>query len=1053
MIKEKCGSVSYKSGEAFYRANKVTLTNVTEDYCGATVKAKENFKVSIEKKANGQIITTCSCPTLASFSKDCQHIAAVLFALHDYNRQALLPHQTYKQEKLSNQLLSIFQDSPSRGTEHQNYFENRQVLDPLFTCTPIDVVDKGTVMAISMRIGTVYIQNIRVFLQRIKDGATCQLSESFLFDINKHCFNPIVDGIVEQLIAVMSDDSNGKDKIIPPDFLPIPASSWERLLPLLVKAPNLIVDYEGKTFVGLTLSDDQSLPLHFSFLESEHYNLIITGLEQMVLFSSYHTVMYDGKIQRLDQHDFKRLAELQRMLNGTKTNRIPIPSDQIDFFIDKVVPGLKRLGKVQLSDKLENKLEKTPLIAKLFLDRVSNRLLAGLEFHYGHLVINPVEENESSINRLIVRDRNKEEEILQLMEESLFTKTESGYFLHNDELEYDFLTYIVPKLQKLTNIYTTTAIRNRVVKDNVFPKIRVKVKRERTNWLEFKFEMDGIPDDDIRELLYSMEEKRKYYRLRNGSLLSLETKEFQEINRFLHGIPDEYGDLATGLNLPLEHSLKLLDTVEISNTFLTEQSFKSFVEEIKNPSSMDYKLPETLVPTLRDYQIQGYRWMKTLANYGFGGILADDMGLGKTLQSITFILSELSNIRANKLPVLVVCPSSVTYNWLSELMKFAPDIETIVMDGTKQTRTRLQKETTNLDVLITSYPILRQDIHWYDKQQFHTAIFDEAQAFKNPITQTFRAVKRVNANNYFALTGTPVENSIEELWAIFHVVFPELFLGLKEYSTLSRKEISRRSKPFMLRRMKKDVLGELPEKLESLESVELLSDQKKLYAAYLSKLRHDTLKHLDKDTFRKNKIRILAGLTRLRQICCHPGLFVDGYKGSSAKFELLLRIITEAKFSNRRVLIFSQFTKMLEIIGRELAKLELDFFYLDGQTPSEDRVEICNQFNEGERNYMLISMKAGGTGLNLTGADTVIFYDSWWNPAVEEQAADRAYRIGQKNNVQVIKLIARGTIEEKMTELQEKKRHLIQEVIDSDGEIATSLTEEDIREILLLNAE
>ena len=311
-------------------------------------------------------------------------------------------------------------------------------------------------------------------------------------------------------------------------------------------------------------------------------------------------------------------------------------------------------------------------------------------------------------------------------------------------------------------------------------------------------------------------------------------------------------------------------------------------------------------------------------------------------------------------------------------------------------------------------------------------------------------MKKIQAENRFALTGTPIENSLEELWSIFHVVFPELFQGLKEFSFLSRKTVARRIRPFLLRRLKEDVLSELPEKIESMESVELLPDQKKLYAAYLAKLRHDTLKHLDKDTLRKNRIKILAGLTRLRQICCHPALFVDGYKGSSAKFEQLMQIVEEAMLSGRRVLIFSQFTKMLEIIGRELALQGLTFFYLNGQTPSEERVEICDQFNAGERDLFLISLKAGGTGLNLTGADTVILYDIWWNPAVEQQAADRAHRIGQTNPVQVIKLVARGTIEEKMNELQEKKRHLIEEIIDSEEKTSTALTEEDIREILMI---
>ena len=471
---------------------------------------------------------------------------------------------------------------------------------------------------------------------------------------------------------------------------------------------------------------------------------------------------------------------------------------------------------------------------------------------------------------------------------------------------------------------------------------------------------------------------------------------------------------------------------------------------LRHPERMAFDVPLQLVPTLRDYQKHGYHWMKSLASFGFGGVLADDMGLGKTLQSIAFIQSELSNIRKRKQPILIVCPSSVTYNWLRELAKFAPDLKGLIVDGSKAQRITLQQDVMQQDVVITSYPLLRADVTWYEKQTFHTVFFDEAQAFKNPFTQTARAVKKIQAEHHFALTGTPIENSLEELWSIFYVVFPSLFQGLKEYSNLTRKQIVRRIQPFLLRRTKADVLTELPKKTMIQESVELLPEQKKLYGAYLAKLRHDTLKHLDKDTLRKNRIKILAGITRLRQICCHPALFVDGYQGSAAKFEQLLQILEESRLSGRRVLIFSQFTKMLQLIGKELMLQGRPYFYLDGQTSSEERVERCHRFNAGERDLFLISLKAGGTGLNLTGADTVILYDMWWNPAVEAQAADRAHRMGQKHAVQVIKLVARGTIEEKLNELQEKKRHLIETVIDPKEKESAILTEADIREILMV---
>ncbi|WP_331436819.1 DEAD/DEAH box helicase [Gordoniibacillus kamchatkensis] len=343
-----------------------------------------------------------------------------------------------------------------------------------------------------------------------------------------------------------------------------------------------------------------------------------------------------------------------------------------------------------------------------------------------------------------------------------------------------------------------------------------------------------------------------------------------------------------------------------------------------------------------------------------------------------------------------------------------------------------------------------RDADLYGQQSFHTLFLDEAQAFKNHATQTAKAVKSIRAPFRFALTGTPVENRLEELWSIFDAVFPSLFQNRKAFNNLTQSEVAKRSRPFMLRRSKRDVLQDLPDKMEWLKPSELHPDQKKLYAAYLAKLQQETLKHLSVDGYHKSRIKILAGLTRLRQICCHPALFVEGYKGSSAKLEQLLDIVEECRANGKRMLIFSQFTEMLGLIGKELRYLGIPYFYLDGSTPTRERVELCSRFNDGEMDVFLISLKAGGTGLNLTGADTVILYDLWWNPAVEQQAADRAHRIGQKNVVQVIRLVAKGTMEEKMYELQQTKKHLIEEVVGSDREDVASLTEQDIREILMI---
>ncbi|GKV55316.1 helicase SNF [Sporosarcina sp. NCCP-2222] len=1029
-VTDLCGTVSYRRGKSYVQSGKVSIAILDSGRCEAIVHGNEPFQVKIEFTAGNEMKTSCSCPSLGtSYKYECQHVAAVLLAI---------AQQEGNGAKLADELITLFKEPAAPPSKHQRHFERRQVKSLQFILKP-NVTSQGPLLGVEIWFGDHKVEPIGRFLRQLDRGLPSEL-----YDPHIHCFLAETDAVLQQLIAIQIDQH--EDITIPDSLLVLPPYAWDALLPLL-----------DKTEVHVETAEDRypfqrkegTLPIRFHFGQSKTnaHLLKIDGMDEVVILEAYRTVVQRGNIFRLAPEDCKRLADLERMLKTAQARHIAIPDEQVGFFLEKVVPGLRSIGHVEIDASITSRLVQSPLVAKLYIDRLNNRLLAGLEFQYGHIVINPVADRELPKKATVLRDIEKEEVILRHMEESQFAETDEGYFLHNEELEYAFLYHILPKLQQHVRVYATTAIRNRIFKGHPQPRIRVKAFEDRTNWLEFKFEMDGIADRDIRSLLAALEEKRKYYRLRDGTLLSLETKEFERLQQMMNELPESLEDLEKGLTVPFVRGIRLLHSGEEAEAFSVEESARAFLDKLKNPEE-SIVVPELLDSVLRPYQKQGYRWMKTLAAFGAGGILADDMGLGKTVQSIAFILSEQAAIRRRKQPVLIVCPSSLTYNWKQEVEKFAPALKAVIVDGDRKKRMKLWQLDEEADVIITSYPLVRRDIQWIEKLTFHAIFLDEAQAIKNPITMTARSVKRIRATHRFALTGTPVENALEELWSIFHVILPELFGGLREFSELQRKDVARRIRPFLLRRMKRDVVQELPEKIETIDSAELLPEQKKLYAAYLAKLRHDTLKHLDKDTLRKNKIRILAGLTRLRQICCHPALFVDGYKGSSAKFEQLKRIIQESQLAGRRVLIFSQFTKMLDLIGRDLAFQGVPFFYLDGQTPAEERLELCQRFNAGERDLFLISLKAGGTGLNLTGADTVILYDLWWNPAVEEQAADRAHRIGQEQVVQVIKLVARGTIEDKMNELQEKKRNLIEEIIDSQGNSVMSLTEEDIVELL-----
>ncbi|OUC03618.1 helicase SNF [Bacillus thuringiensis serovar medellin] len=1056
IIKEVCGETSYKRGEAYYKSNKVIIDQYDEnkEICEATVKGNEDFQVTVAKAKKGDVVAKCSCPSLASFQTYCQHVAAVLIQIN-YNQQTgRMSSTSSRNDQLTSGMFQLFADKPLRPKSKQHRFDTREILDIEFICTPVATRSGGALLGIQLKLAKVYfINHIREFLSKVEKRESFHCSNEFTYTPDVHSFKQETDAIIQQLIKMYHNEKMYEDTLEvhakqDESMIFIPPASWKDMLFSLSKVEYVQLKQNEQLFQGLQVSKGL-LPLHFEFTKGNNggFTLHIDGLNRVQVMDMYNNALYDGKLYHLNIEDCMRLIELQKMMSRSNSNQFYIPESKMEHFVAKVVPGLMKLGTVHIDEVISDRVETPSLKAKLYLDRVKNRLLAGLEFHYGNVMINPLEEDGQP--SVFNRDEKKEKEILDIMSESAFAKTEGGYFMHNEEAEYNFLYHVVPTLKGLVDIYATTAIKLRISKGDAVPLIRVR-RKERIDWLSFRFDIKGIPEAEIKGVLAALEEKRKYYRLANGSFLSLESKEFNEINQFIKesGIRKEFLH-GEEVNVPLIRSVKWMNGLHEGNVLSLDDSVQELVENIQNPKKLKFAVPNTLNAEMRKYQVYGFEWMKTLAHYRFGGILADDMGLGKTLQSIAFIDSVLPEIREKKLPILVVSPSSLVYNWFSELKKFAPHIRAVIADGNQAERREILKDITEFDVVITSYPLLRRDIRLYARP-FHTLFLDEAQAFKNPTTQTARAVKTIQAEYRFGLTGTPVENSLEELWSIFHVVFPELLPGRKEFGDLRREDIAKRVKPFVLRRLKGDVLNELPEKIEHLQSSELLPDQKSLYAAYLAKLREETLKHLDKDTLRKNKIRILAGLTRLRQICCHPALFVDDYKGSSAKFEQLLEILEECRSTGKRILIFSQFTKMLSIIGRELNRQAIPYFYLDGSTPAQERVELCDRFNEGEGDLLLISLKAGGTGLNLTGADTVILYDLWWNPAVEQQAADRAYRMGQKNTVQVIKLVAHGTIEEKMHELQESKKNLIAEVIEPGEEKLASITEEEIRDILMI---
>jgi superfamily II DNA or RNA helicase len=1094
VIKLLCGHVSYEIGVDYNRDKRVSFTIYDPDASifEATVEGTTSYPVTVEIDRNGDIDAGCTCPAFHTYDNYCKHIAAVLLHIHELQHDGRSPTRSYPSllhkehssgpltdgrllgarrggnPELTSSMLGLFSDNPQHTVRVKPLFDNRTALDIQFTLKPFPYRFQKHMFGIELKVGSkrLYIvQKIREFLDRVERREAYVFSKHFTYDPQLHKFQIADNAVIKQLLQIHHTERLLRETSSSPSFhansmsgermLLIPPSSWEDLHPHLTGVPAVQLEQEHAAYQGIHYSNE-SLPLRFEFDQSQtdDYQLNVQGLDEITVMDDYGIVLVEGKLIPLPTEQCSRLSELKQMLDAAPMHQVQIAHEQMEPFMEKVIPGLMKLGAVHITQAVSERMIHTPLKAKLYLDRVKDRLLAGLEFQYGDIVINPLEgsSQKRGEGRILMRDGEREGKILELMEQSSFAKTEGGYFLSDEEAEYDFLYHIIPQLDKLVDVFATSAIKIRLHTGHAPPKVTVNVD-ERTEWMEFKFQLDGIPEADIRLVLKSLEEKRKYYRLPSGALLPLESREFQEIGQFMNTMSIRKGDWkGNHICLPLVRGLHLIDSEHQGHAVKLGKTLRQLLDNMRNPDNLDFPVPPHLAPVLRDYQKFGFQWLKTLAHYRFGGILADDMGLGKTVQSIAFIVSVLPEIRDQQLPVIIVSPASLVYNWLNELKKFAPDIRAVIADGSKSERSHALKDMSQVDVLITSYPLLRRDIEQYIQQSFHTLILDEAQMFKNHATQTAQAVRSIQARYRFALTGTPVENTLEDLWSIYDTVFPELFSSRKAFQDLTREAVAKRIRPFLLRRLKTDVLKELPEKIESLQASELLPEQKKLYVAYLAKLRHETVKHLDEESFQKNRIKILAGLTRLRQLCCHPALFVEGYTGSSAKFEQLLDIIAECRSAGKRMLVFSQFTGMLDLIGRELGYQGVPYFYLDGQTPAYDRIQLCNRFNEGERDLFLISLKAGGTGLNLTGADTVILYDLWWNPAVEQQAADRAHRFGQKNVVQVIRLVTQGTVEDKMYELQQRKKNLIEEVIRPGEETLSTLSEQEIREILMLDS-
>lgn len=554
------------------------------------------------------------------------------------------------------------------------------------------------------------------------------------------------------------------------------------------------------------------------------------------------------------------------------------------------------------------------------------------------------------------------------------------------------------------------------------PRVTFDISQSRNSNLGANLEIEGIDKSEYDRIFKSYKDNYKYHLMPDGSYLDLRDNDLEKIFKIID-ILGLFDDLEK-IKIPNNKSMFLENMLQDEDmSFVSGKKYVDNVIKKYDKLNKDIQIPKNLNANLRDYQIEGFEFLKTLANYGFGGILADEMGLGKTVQTISFLLSE-----KNKQSI-VITPTALIYNWKSEFEKFAPDLKVVIVYSSKEKRLKTLKQYKDYDVILTTYGTYKNDMEDYKNLKFDYLIIDEAQNIKNPDSAITHAIKKIDAKSKFALTGTPIENNLLELWSIFDFVMPgylysklrfeKIFVNDDKNLELLKKMI----KPFILRRRKKDVIDELPDKIEHKFYVELDKEHKKVYNTFLNMLKRQIVET------NSDNVTLFSYLTKLRMLSISPELVVKNYKGKNSKLEMLIKIIKSSK--DRKILVFSQFTQVLELIATRLEKENIGFNYLDGKTNARKRLELVDDFNINKsKKVFLISLKAGGTGLNLTSASMVVHFDPWFNPAVEDQASDRAHRIGQKDIVDVVKLISKDTVEEKVEAIKEYKKELADEIIN-----------------------
>ncbi len=996
----------------------------------------------------------CSCNQFRPSAGACKHIVAAL--VHKYYKDMIdglptaadfMQHASADTDPAAQQLIDQYM---SRETVRLTAAEGGQPvrLTPVLTLT-------GGRAAVSFTVGhdrPYVIKNLARFGEQMARGETVEYGKQLTLLHHRRSFAPESLPMLEFLLAELSERQN-----LPGGFgltggvgeLRLSPAGFDRFFTLLQGSSVILRLPEGERRVSLT----EGLPTLTVSVEREGSGVRLYGEGSQPIYGSTTLyLLHRGTLYRTGSEYTRRMAEWVRTVNRSPKGLYIAPAQLPAFcggVLTSIRPYIRLDGEVEALDTYTPR----PMQAAIYLDMPQeNTVTARVEFRYGRDRVagydTPPQSWQDPLRELRVK----------LALQRYFTAAQSDadqlVFRGDEDRLFELITVGVDRLRQVAAVYVTDAFQASSLAPAPHISVGISLVED---LLQMDIGLEQLDTEELAGIIAGYRESRPYHRLRDGRFVQLDDVMLSRLTELAEGLGVTPQELRSGrIALPKYRALYLDKLLQGREDVRLDRSFTGLIQRLQRAQESHYEVPHSLQPVLRGYQRAGYRWLRTMEELGFGGILADDMGLGKTLQIITLLLA--AKEAGNTTPSLVVCPTSVVLGWEREIARFAPALSVLCVIGDAAERRRRLEQAEHYDVILTSYDMLKRDVAAYAPLSFRYHILDEAQYIKNSSTQNARAVKTIRSAQRFALTGTPVENRLGELWSIFDFLMPGLLFSYQRFRNRFEIPIVREGdervltrlgrmvSPFILRRLKREVLAELPPKTERVLPATMERPQRQVYLATMSELRSQ-LTGVGRLSG-KNRITVLAMLTRLRQLCCDPRLCCEGYTGASCKLEACVELLREATAGGHKVLLFSQFTSMLALIAQRLDEEGIAHYTLQGSTSKEERARLVDAFNGDDTPVFLISLKAGGTGLNLTGADVVIHYDPWWNLAAQNQATDRAHRIGQKNPVQVVRLIARDTIEEKILQLQESKWQLAEQVVGAKAPGIADLSAEELLELL-----